>query len=605
LELSLSNKPVLLFLHGVGDGDHDDAWKSRLEEALLRLGYPSLDSVQIVAPKYAHALKGWDVKESLPGVTVKALPRDAARKNRREFERRVAAVEFRLGRHERGKGQLGADALINAAVGLPGFLQARNYLENGQIRAQVLNRILSQLPDTGTLIVVGHSLGSVIAADLVRRLPVGLAVAGMVTIGSPLANGNFDVDKLREALQEPPSNLAWWVNFWNAPDPVAAHRGVSSVFPWIVDFRIDTKAPLHRGHNAVEYLGNESVAAAVGFALFGSRSKELAGINNGVDVPLDHAENLALIALRYAHLTKSSLNGDLRDRFAGALRQVQATVVDEIRSRNAFERRPMPSAVADLAFDFSAPQAVVPEPSASRHLAKDEAIVPLTILATENVIRPFEIVIARDKWIGAMKDLTAEMGLGSQYGAEVFAAVKEVQDALSRSRGLNWIKWGALGAGAAALIVATGGLALAAGSGLVGAAVVTSALASFGPGGMIGGLLTAGTLVTAGGGGIAFGLASSGTSAETLEEIMVRRLAVATLRQSQGLDPDPAVWRVLVETEIEIRREHERLDEFSDESSTTLKELKRKIETVERAIKYLRDKGLEPGVADGESHPSD
>src|SRR5688500_2065709 len=113
-----------------------------------------------------------------------------------------------------------------------------------------------------------------------------------------------------------------------------------------------------------------------------------------------------------------------------------------------------------------------------------------------------------------MKDLTAEMGLGSQYGADVFAAANSSQEALRGGFGVNWIQWGALGAGAAAIVVATGGLALAAGAGLAGAAAITSALASFGPGGMIGGPITAGALVTAGGGGIAFSPASPGTTAE-------------------------------------------------------------------------------------------
>lgn len=146
--------------------------------------------------------------------------------------------------------------------------------------------------------------------------------------------------------------------------------------------------------------------------------------------------------------------------------------------------------------------------------------------------------------------------------------------------------------------MATGGLA-----GLAGAAVITSALAGFGPGGMIGGLLAAGNLVTARGDGIAIGLANSGTTAETLEAVVARPLAAAILRQLQHLEQDGAVWRILVETEIVVRREHERLDEFSDESAPALKELKRKIEAIERALKYLRENGLEPGVPP--SHPDE
>lgn len=233
-------------MHGVGDGDQDGNWRVRLTQALVRLGYPALDMARTIAPKYAHALKGWDDEVPLPSLTIKQPVRDEAKRNRREFERRIGAVEFRLGRHDRGDGWLGGDAVVNLAVGLPPFGQVGNYMNKPQIRAQVLNRILKALPESGRLVIVGHSLGSVIAADLVRRLPVGLDVVGLVTIGSPLANGNFDVDKLRETLKEPPTNLAWWVNFWNVHDPVAAHRGVSSVFPWMIDFRIQTKLS-HRG----------------------------------------------------------------------------------------------------------------------------------------------------------------------------------------------------------------------------------------------------------------------------------------------------------------------------------------------------------------------
>ncbi|MHC6221181.1 alpha/beta hydrolase family protein [Arthrobacter sp. MMS24-S77] len=601
----MSNEPILLFLHGVGDGDQDDNWRVQLTEILVRLGYPDLDTVRVIAPKYAHALRGSDAKEPLPGLTIKQPPREAAKKNRRDFERRIGAIEFRLGRHDRGNGLLGGDAVINLAVGLPAFTQARNYMNKPQIRAQVLTRILKTLPESGRLVIVGHSLGSVIAADLVRRLPIGLDVTGMVTIGSPLANGNFDVDKLRETLKEPPTNLAWWVNVWNSFDPVAAQRGVSSVFPWILDFRIRTKAVGLYAHYAVDYLANDAVAAAIGFALFGSRSQEIAVIDEGLDIPLDSAETLTLLALRYAHLTKLRLEGDQQDRYAGALRQVQATAVEGIRRRNANEGRATPSAIARLAFDLSDPQATVPEPLPARHMTKDEAVVPLTILAAENVIRPFEISVSKDKLQGAMEDLTAEMGLGSQYGADVFAAAKSAQDALSSGLGVNWKKWGALGVGAAAIVVATGGLALAAGAGLAGAAAITSALAAFGPGGMIGGLLTAGTLITAGGGGIAFSLASPGTSAETLEAVVTRQLTVAILQQRQHLEQDRAVWKNLVETEIEVRREHERLDEFSDESAPAIKELKRKIEAIERALKYLRDNGLEPGVSPNTADETD
>lgn len=593
--VTLSNEPILLFLHGVGTGDRDDLWKARLSETLSGIGYPSLDGVEVIAPKYAHALKDYDDRQDVPPITIKNPSRDAARKNRRDFERRIGAVEFRLGRHNSGNGTIGGDALVNVAVNFPLlFRQARMYLNEPNVRAHVLKKILEALPSSGRLVIVAHSLGSVIAADLVRRLPVDIEIVGMVTIGSPLANGNFEVDRLRETMSEPPANLGWWVNFWNAHDPVAASRGASSVFTWLVDLRVMSLPTVH-AHDATYYLANETVAEAIGYGIFGSRSKELARAETAVDVPLDPAETYAVLALRYADLISATLDGDLRDRYRGALRQVQATVVDSIIRRNEVVQRSTPSIVARLAFDFSDPDAEVPPTAPSSHLPKDEAAVFLAVLASENIIRPFDIAVPKGKREAAMQELTAEMGLSSRFGEDVFVASREAQEVLSGPRSMNLVKIGILGAGATALVVATGGLALAAGAGLAGAAAVTSALAAFGPGGMIGGLLTAGTLMTAGGGSIAYSLASLGTGAEALEVFAERQLTLVILRQRQALDQDHSAWQNFSETETQVRREYERLDEFSDGSSASLKDLKKKIVTLERALAYLRENGFEPG----------
>lgn len=597
----MTDEPILLYLHGVTFGPAGDEWRPALDETMRSLGYADLTGVRVVAPKYGHALRGWDEKVTLPDLTVKQPTRDAARQLRRDFERRMGAVEFRLGRADDGwahpVGEHLHDAAIMAVANTPRiFAQAKNYVSNAQIRAQVLRLILDALPDTGRVTIVGHSLGSVIAADLLRRLPAGIEVSGLITIGSPLAAGVFDVDNVSSALKDPPPNLDWWINVWNAADPIALNRGVSSVFPWIVDFGIDTGVAFTTAHFAVQYLTHPLVASAVGYGLFGSLSRELVHVA-AADIPLDAAETTAYLALRYAHLALRGLSGEKQDRFAGALRSVQANVVEEIRQRNAKIARPFPTAIARLAFDYSDVTAVLPEPAPFGYVSKEEAIVPLTVLAAENVILPFEITVPKDVWRKAMEDLAAEMSLGSAFGAGVFESLKTAHDVLTGGPGVNWIKVGAIGAGAAALVVATGGLALAAAPGLAGAAAITGALAAFGPGGMIGGLLTAGGLMTAGGGGIAFGLAKPGTSAAALEVIVERRLAAEILRKTHGLDRDPAVWEVLRDLEMQVSREHERLDEFSDPDAPSIKELKRKLETTRRALKYLADNGLGPLTA--------
>ena len=598
----MSDSPILLFLHGVGDGDPADKWKAQLQKTLLKLEFPDLEPVQVIAPKYADSLLKLDEpptdsvpKDVLPPIIIKPQSGDKAKANRRDFERRVGAVEFRLGRYDAGAGWIGGDFVIDAALALPVVMrQARRYATNTLIRARVLKKVLHELPESGELVIVGHSLGSVIAADLLPRLPAGIRVTGLITIGSPVGHGRFDVSDLRTALKDPPTNLGWWINFWSWIDPVTSHRGVSSVFPWMVDLRISTTVGAHM-HDAVEYLRDDSVADAIGFGLFGSRSTEIATLEGSQTLRPDAIETTALLALRYAHLVLDGLEGEQRNRFAGALRTVQMRAVDDIRRRNAAEGRDIPWLMARLGFDFSDPECGPPQPLPMHHMTKDDAVVLLTVLHLENVIAPFEMPsIKKERWLEALRDLTAEMGLSAKFGSDVSKSAQEARQVLTGSGTLNWVKWTALGAGAVALVVATGGLVLAAGVGLAGAAAVTSALAAFGPGGMIGGLITAGTLASAGGGGIALGLASSSTTAETVEAVVARQLTAVIVRKRQGLEQDPAVWANLVETEIALRREKERLDEFSDPNAPVLKELTRKIEAIERALAYIEEHGLQP-----------
>lgn len=585
----MTNKATLLFLHGVGDGDPTNKWEAQLAESLSEACYPALENVELIVPKFAHALKGADESSTIPPRTHKRPNKSEATQIRRNFEQRMAAMEFKLGRHDEGKGRIGDNLVIRAALEhLPQMAQASHYLKNETIRAQVLNRILSKLPSSGRLVILAHSLGSVIAADLLLRLPEGISVEGFVTIGSPLGHRSFNIDGVWDHLKEPPAHLAWWVNFWNENDPVTAYRGLSSRFAWMTDYKVDSFTLLN-AHAAVDYLRRPIVAEAVGYGLYGSKSKELVPKSSALEATLSDTEQMALFALRYAHLINMRLEKDQKTRYSGALRQVQANIIDGIIRWNNSEGRTTPHSISRLAFDLADPNSVAPVPSPCNHLPIDQAVVSLSALVSENIIRPFEISVKIDVRQEALEDLSAEMGLTSKFGTDVFIAAEKAQDLLSSRPGslLKWKKWGALGLGAAALVAATGGLALAAAPGLAGAALLSSALASFGPGGMIGGLITAGSLASAGGGGIAFGLANSSTSAADLEAVVERMLATEILRVLQGLPSDPAVRRTLVETEIQVRREYERLDEFSDRNAPGLGEIKSKLTSIERALNYV------------------
>ena len=592
----MTTQPVLLFLHGVGEGDPDNVWKDVLDARLRDIGYPGLDGVTVIAPKYPNSLRGTDDDHPLPAITVKEPSGEEARRNRRDFERRESAVETLLEKHERGSDWLLGEPLTDLALRLRSFEQAANYLRDPKVRASVLTRVLREVPQSGRLVIVGHSLGSVVAADLLRRLPPAVRVAGMVSIGSPLSSATFHVEGLSETLRQPPTNLDWWVSFWNPLDPVTTHRGVSSAFPWMTDYRVATAAD-RKVHDAVTYFGDARVARAVGHALHGSRSTALTTLEQGLDVPVDAPETLMLLALRYAYLTETKLTGAARERYARARREVQGRAVAALLDRRARDGRPLPASVASLAVDLADPHSAVPEPGRVDHLSKDEGVPPLISVMTANVIRPFEIDVDESVRVEALEDLTIEMGLGRQYARDLVDAGDATRRALSG--GTRWVRWAALGLGAAALVAATGGLALAAAPGVAGAAAITSALAAFGPGGMVGGLMTAGALVGTGGGSVVLGLTSSGTTAAAAEVVVSSKVTAAILRQRQGLDQDVSTRSDLAEAGRALRRERAHLAQVSDPSATTLKELDLKLRTVDRALAYLAAIGLGPGESDG------
>lgn len=593
----MSDKPYLIYLHGVGEGDLDQKWKQGLLEGLDKVGYPGLDDVEIIAPHYAHGLRGADDHYEMPPVTIQT-PKGERARARREFESRTAAMETRLARYSAGKANVFAGTVVDVALAIPKFKQAQNYLRNENIRAQVLTKILGSIPSSGRALIVAHSLGTVIAADLIWRLPVDLDIVGVVTVGSPLASSLFEAGKLFKHSDEPPKNVGWWVNYWSSTDPVSARRGVSSVFPWLLDVHVRTPVAPASAHAVKEYLSQQLVAEAIGFGLFGSRSTELVRADTSLDVRLDTFEYIALQGLRYAHLIYAGVPGEDKARYGLALRAVQARVVSDLKRKAELESRPLSSTIAMLDFDSADHHSPTPVPGPAQHEELEEVLTRLVALVDQNLLHPFEISVKRELRIRALQDLTAEMGLGSKVGGDVFAALGTASNALPGRAKTNWIKWGALGVGFAVLVVGTAGLALAPAAGVGGAAAVTSALASFGPGGMIGGLLTAGSLVSAGASGIAVGVMSPANSAESVEAMVRSQLAALILRKLYGFSGDDDIWNTWVESEVFLTREVNRLDEISDKDAPGLAELRRKLEAIKAAIRYALENGMAPGGLD-------
>lgn len=161
-------------------------------------------------------------------------------------------------------------SLLDHAIDLPLYLGS-TYGE--QIRQIAREKIQTAAQQAGGVVVVGHSLGSVIAHDVVAQLLAESnppPIQALVTMGSPL---EWVLDLRKEnPVVFPRFQSLKWVNFYNVDDPIPLKKGLKlAAFPDIENVGIDahTKEPL-AAHSA--YWANETVA---------EKLRELAGVPKG------------------------------------------------------------------------------------------------------------------------------------------------------------------------------------------------------------------------------------------------------------------------------------------------------------------------------------
>jgi hypothetical protein len=163
----------------------------------------------------------------------------------------------RLGSRWPGRAQDGMRALAGsrffAGLGERAMLgdlhQVSDYFGNRQIRHQARQRVVDAI-ETDTRVLVGHSLGSVLAYEVLCANP-DLPVRSLVTLGSPLGIPNLIFDRLdppplaaAECAAGPrgrwPGPGRHWVNIADQGDVVALVKDLRGAFGtgvacWVVD----------------------------------------------------------------------------------------------------------------------------------------------------------------------------------------------------------------------------------------------------------------------------------------------------------------------------------------------------------------------------------
>jgi pimeloyl-ACP methyl ester carboxylesterase len=134
------------------------------------------------------------------------------------------------------------------------------------LRDRVRERIEAVVSDE-TRVIVGHSLGSVVSYNALRRNP-DWSVHTLVTLGSPLGQpmvlGQLD-PPVGEGEDRWPGSVERWVNVAAMGDRAAAIHRLAEVYDERVeDVRVDNG---HRAHDPEPYLNSVPTGAAVAAAL--------------------------------------------------------------------------------------------------------------------------------------------------------------------------------------------------------------------------------------------------------------------------------------------------------------------------------------------------
>ncbi|GAA2583704.1 hypothetical protein GCM10010304_27560 [Streptomyces roseoviolaceus] len=286
----------LVFLHGRDQHEKQPdelrrSWASGLNRGLTLASLPAIDPEDVWFPFYGTRLHNLVTgRES----TAEAIGLDEVSA---AAAAEVFAAESPTGSYERllyeaatraGMPQDGPAATEGFGAGLVGalhrplsWLAARSdldewtiatflrdvdlYLGDSAVRQSVLDSVMETMPTTGELVLVTHSLGTVVGLDLLTRLPDGLDPVLLVTAGSPLGLDGVNERLLAHGPHRPP-RVRDWVNVWCPTDGVAIGCPLEDE-RWGKLTQLAVSNGRDRAHKIEEYLAHAGAAGAIGSVL--------------------------------------------------------------------------------------------------------------------------------------------------------------------------------------------------------------------------------------------------------------------------------------------------------------------------------------------------
>lgn len=236
---------ALLYLHGVGDdGTRRDWW-----DQLGAVTGQSLDNVTVIAPDFADLLT--NKARLIP--TTAASPLTTADFSSDRVRRRYRSDQAALNTQLRNAGSASVwpyrrkgfsrvpgvlDAIGEKLVMGVIFEEVGKYNGDEQRRRAVLARVISLLPTDEPVVILGHSLGALVALDLIMHLPDGLEVPLLVTAASALARRRLPPDVAELPRRFPYDRVGGWINVFNPSDAVTRGLPIGMRFPQAIDVTV-------------------------------------------------------------------------------------------------------------------------------------------------------------------------------------------------------------------------------------------------------------------------------------------------------------------------------------------------------------------------------
>ncbi|GAA2428963.1 hypothetical protein GCM10010405_09630 [Streptomyces macrosporus] len=286
----------LVFLHGRSQQGRDPvrlrrSWTAGLNHGLTEAGLAPVDPADVWFPFYGDVLaRALEAREGTPraidrmvGEPAEMLaptassPRTAYEEILDEAARRSGlppdgsrtAERFSwsdaVGRLQRRLGWLAARTDVDEWTIAGVFRDVAAYLEDQRVRDEVIDSVLGCMPGSGEVVLVGHSLGTVVAMDVISRLAPEPDVTLLVTAGSPLGMDSVH-GRLLSKGPERPARVVRWLNVWCPTDAITIGCPLGDGWKDELTDRAVTNAR-GRAHSIQEYLSHPDVAEVIGARL--------------------------------------------------------------------------------------------------------------------------------------------------------------------------------------------------------------------------------------------------------------------------------------------------------------------------------------------------